>query len=151
MNVNDLYQCQCPGCETVRLRLGLEPTRWDLKPVKTLIGNEPTVFHLESLTWCLDFPGIKNPPPSAGDIRDASSSPGSGRSPEVGNGNPLQYSCLENPMDRGACWATVHGVTKSQTRLRLLSTHVASADLLRLRFFVSQRRMNSKRGKVTGK
>ena len=43
--------------------------------------------------------------------------PGSGRSPEEGNGNPLQHSCLENPMDRGVWWATVHGVTKSQTRL----------------------------------
>ena len=43
--------------------------------------------------------------------------PGSGRSPGGGHGNPLQYSCLENPMDRGAWWATVHGVTKSQTRL----------------------------------
>ena len=43
--------------------------------------------------------------------------PGSGRSPGEGNGNPLQYSCLENPMDRGAWWATVHGVAKSQTRL----------------------------------
>ena len=42
--------------------------------------------------------------------------PGSGRSPGEGNGNPLQYSCLENPMDRGAWWAIVHGVTKSQTR-----------------------------------
>ena len=43
--------------------------------------------------------------------------PGSGRSPGEGNGNPLQYSCLENPMDRRAWWATVHGVVKSQTRL----------------------------------
>ena len=43
--------------------------------------------------------------------------PGSGRSPGEGNGNPLQYSCLENPMDGGAWWATVHGVAKSQTRL----------------------------------
>ena len=41
--------------------------------------------------------------------------PGSGRSPGEGNGNPLQYSCLENPMDRGAWWATVHGITKSRT------------------------------------
>ena len=48
---------------------------------------------------------------------------GSGRSPEEGNGNPFQYSCLENPMDRGACWATIHGVTKSWTRLKRLSTH----------------------------
>ena len=49
--------------------------------------------------------------------RDPSSIPGSGRSPGEGNGNPCQYSCLENPMDRGAWWATVHGVTKSQTLL----------------------------------
>ena len=48
---------------------------------------------------------------------DAGSIPGSGRSPGEGNGNPLQYSCLENPMDRGAWQATVHGVTKSRTRL----------------------------------
>ena len=48
---------------------------------------------------------------------DLGSIPGLGRSPGEGHGNPLQYSCLENHMDRGAWWATVHGVTKSQTRL----------------------------------
>ena len=48
---------------------------------------------------------------------DLGSIPGPGRSPGEGNGNPLQYSCLENPMDGGALWATVHGVTKSRTRL----------------------------------
>ena len=53
-----------------------------------------------------------------GDIKDADSIPGSGRSPGEGHGNPVQCSCLENPMDRGAWWATVHGVTKSRTRLR---------------------------------
>ena len=58
---------------------------------------------------------VKNPPASAGDIRDLSLIPGSGRSPGEGNGNPLQDSCLENPMDGGAWRATVHGVTKSQT------------------------------------
>ena len=51
----------------------------------------------------------------AGDERDAGSIPGSGRSPGGGHGNPPQYSCLENPLDRGAWWAAVHGVTKSQT------------------------------------
>ena len=56
--------------------------------------------------------GVKNPPASAGDV---SSIPGSGRSLGEGNGNPLQYSCLENSMDREAWWATVCGVTKSQT------------------------------------
>ena len=60
---------------------------------------------------------VKNTPTSAGDIRDAGSIPGWGRSPGGGHGNPLQYSYLENPMDRGAWWATVHGVAKSRTRL----------------------------------
>ena len=54
-------------------------------------------------------PVAKNPPASAENIRDAGSIPGSGRSPGGGHGNPLQGSCLENPMDRGACRATVHG------------------------------------------
>ena len=63
---------------------------------------------------------VKNLPANAGDARDAGSIPGLGRSPGVGNGNRLQYSCQENSMDRGAWWATVHGVAKSQTRL---STH----------------------------
>ena len=60
---------------------------------------------------------VKNPPASAGDAGDLGSIPGSGRSPGEGNGNPLQYSCLGNPMDRGAWGATVHGVAKSRTRL----------------------------------
>ena len=60
---------------------------------------------------------VKNPPANAGDARDAGLIPESGRSPEVGNGNPLQYSCLEKSMDRGAWWATVLGVAKSQTWL----------------------------------
>ena len=60
---------------------------------------------------------VKNLPANAGDARDIDSVPGWGRSPGEGNGNPLQYFCLENPMD-GEVWrATVHGVTKSQTRL----------------------------------
>ena len=61
---------------------------------------------------------VKNLPANAGDIRDTRSVPGSGRSPGGGHGNPLQYSCLENPMDRGAWWATVQGVVKSQTQLK---------------------------------
>ena len=67
------------------------------------------------------FPGdaivVKNLPANAGDIRDAGLIPGSGRSSGEGNGSPFQYSCLENPMDGGAWWARVHGVTKSQTQL----------------------------------
>ena len=53
---------------------------------------------------------VKNPPASAGDVRDMGSIPGSGRCPGGGHSNPLQYSCLETPMDRGAQGATVHGV-----------------------------------------
>ena len=62
-------------------------------------------------------PVVKNLPANAGDIRDMASIPGLGRFSGGGNGNPLQYSCLENPMDRGTWQATVHGVTKSQTGL----------------------------------
>ena len=58
---------------------------------------------------------VKNLPAIAGDIKDVGSVPKLERSPRKGNGNPLQYSCLGNAMDRGAWWATVHGVTKSQT------------------------------------
>ena len=58
---------------------------------------------------------VKNLPAHAGDTGDVGLIPGSGRSPGGGNGNPLQYSCLENPMDRGAWWAIVHGVAKSWT------------------------------------
>ena len=63
------------------------------------------------------FPGGSEVKASASNTGDLGSIPGSGRSPGEGNGNPLQYSCLENPMDGGAWWATVHGVTKSRTRL----------------------------------
>ena len=71
------------------------------------------------LTWAVGFPDgslVKNLLANAGDAEDVDSIPGSGRSP--GNGNPLQYSCLDNPTDRGAWWATVQRVAKSQTLLR---------------------------------
>ena len=79
---------------------------------------------------------VKNSSANAGDARDPGSIPGSGipywgspagRSPTVGNGNPLQYSCLKNPMDKGAWQATVHEVTKSQTRL---STHTLTVNII---------------------
>ena len=66
---------------------------------------------------------VKNLPAKLEDISDAGSIPGLGRSLGGGNGNPLQYSCLENPTDRGSWRATVHGVAKSQTQLERLSTH----------------------------
>ena len=76
--------------------------------------------------WCglfQGFPGgsvVKNPLPSAGDAGDTGSTPGSGRSPGVGNGNPCQYPCLENFMDKGVWQAAIHEVAKSWTQL---STH----------------------------
>ena len=60
---------------------------------------------------------VKNSPANAGDARDTGLILESGRSPGGGNGNPLQYSCLENSMDRGTWWATFHGIAKSQTQL----------------------------------
>ena len=66
---------------------------------------------------------VKNPPAIAGDIRDMGLISGLGRFPGGGHGNPLHYSCLENPMDREAWWATVHRIVKSQTQLKQLSTH----------------------------
>ena len=84
------------------------------------------INHFLSIT--LGFSGGasgKEPACHARDIRGVSSIPGSGRSPGGGHGNPLQYSRLENPMDRGAWQATVHGVTKSQTEMKLLAhTHI---------------------------
>ena len=65
----------------------------------------------------IGFPGVSEVKVSACNVGDLGSIPGSGRSPGEGNGNPLQYSCLENPMDGGAWWAIVHGVAKSWTRL----------------------------------
>ena len=66
---------------------------------------------------------VKNPLASEGDRRDMGSVPGSGRSPGGGHGNLLKYACLENPMNRGAWWTTVHGVAKSWTRLSDQHTH----------------------------
>ena len=82
---------------------------------------------------------VKNLPANAGDARDTGLIPGLGRSSGVGNGNPLQYSCLENSVDRGAWWATVHGVTKRRTWLSahihiLFSDQCLSSCLLNLLF-----------------
>ena len=79
--------------------------------------NESHTVQLFGETSYLGFPGgsvVKNPPANAGDVGWI---PESGISPGEGNGNSLQYSCLGNPMDRGAWQATVHGVAKSQTQL----------------------------------
>ena len=80
-----------------------------------------------------DFPGgrvVKYPHANAGDPRDKSLIPGTGRSPGVGNSNPSQYSCLENSMGRGAWWAIVQGVAKSQTRLSNWAHAVSATEHL---------------------
>ena len=69
---------------------------------------------------------VKNPPAGAGDTGDSGSIPGSGRSPGDGNDKPLQYSCLENPMDRETWRAIVHGVTKQSDMTQRLSVHTVS-------------------------
>ena len=84
------------------------------------------IYSLE-IYWALLFPWlvlvVKNLPANAGDERDEDLVPGSGRSPGGGHGNPLQSSGLGNPMDRGAWWAIVHRVAKSQTQLKWFSVH----------------------------
>ena len=88
---------------------------------------------------------VKNPPASAGDIRDTGSIPQLGRSPREGSGNPLQYSCLENPIDRGSWEAAVHGVAKSRTQLSHFTLHnkawtaIVCCKLLCIRFFLFSR------------
>ena len=91
----------------------------------------------------MGFPGGSEVKASARNVEDLGSIPWSGRSPGEGNGIPLQYSCLENPMDGGAWWATVHGVAKSQTRLsdftftfhfHFLSCHLTRSHLKPLNF-----------------
>ena len=78
----------------------------------TLSGCKNKMRHVQREGASLLVQMIKNLPAN---VRDLGSIPGSRRSPGGGNGNPLQYSCLENPMDRGAWWATVHGVAKMGT------------------------------------
>ena len=84
------------------------------------------IWHSEDNYWASQLAlVVKNPPANERDIRDLGSIPGLGRSPRGWHGNPLHYSCLENPMERRAWQATVHGVAKSQTWLKQLSTQHA--------------------------
>ena len=91
-----------------------------------LLKNFPQFL---SSTQSKASPGGSEVKASASNARDLGSIPGSGRSPGEGNGNTLQYSCLENPMDRGAWQATVHGVPKSWTRLTSLHFFTQSKAL----------------------
>ena len=96
----------------------------ELSGLWSSIANMPILFHHYHGASQVVLV-LKNMPANAGNIRDMGSISGSGRSPGGGHGNPLQYSCLENPTDREAWWATGHGVTKSPTCLKRLNTHTA--------------------------
>ena len=104
-------------------------------PVKFLkrdIQENNQISKKESPQIFMGFPGgfmEKSLPANAGDLRDTGLIPGFGRSPGGDNGNPLHYSCQENPMDREAWWATVHSVAKSWTQLKRLSMHADSHTL----------------------
>ena len=96
------------------------PTETFLSPSTPVISKVCTLFN--HIQWvfsspCLSAAGGSEDKASACNVRDPGLIPGLGRSPGEGNGNPLQYSRLENPIDRGAWWATVHGAAKSPTRL----------------------------------
>ena len=95
--------------------LSLNVPQWHIDYFKLKLLREDPMQESSQVTLV-----VKNPPANAGDIKDAGSIPGLGRSPGGGHSNPFQYSCLENPINRGAWWPTVHRVAKSQTRLTQL-------------------------------
>ena len=92
-------------------------------------------FRTRIFAWVLGYRAsqvalvVKNLPASARDVRNADSIPGSERAPGRRHGNPFQYSCLENPTDRGAWQAAVHRITQSQTQLKRLCTHAHIGDI----------------------
>ena len=113
---------------------GIEPVHHLYIPWQRIWNIIDKIIKLRTILWNISrLPNthtrasqvalVKNPPANAVDIRDAGSIPESGRSPGGEHGNPLWYSCLENPMDRGAWGATVHRVAKSGTWMKRLSTH----------------------------
>ena len=89
--------------------------------MKLYVWNDPHLFYfyigVYTYIGIYTFPGGSDGKESACNAGDPGLIPGLGRTPGEGTGNPLQYSCLENSMERGVWWATVHGVTESQTRL----------------------------------
>ena len=117
--------CNLPSIFTKYCNLKLRRSNHhSLSPISSMYFEIVAVYFVFSklsishtLSLASQVLAVKNPPASARDTRDAGLIPGSGRSPGEGNGKPLQYSCLEKSMDRGAWWATVHGVAQSQTRL----------------------------------
>ena len=117
-----LYQRPCRLMEMAK-DLAQIPNR-PASPLPITLGpSVPLPIHCLLYGTFLVVLVIKNLPAKTGDIRDMGSIPGWGRSPGEEHGNPLQYSCLENPMDRGAWQSTVHGVVQSWTRLKRFSMH----------------------------
>ena len=121
--------------ETITLSISCTPIQNERlkEKIKGLSCWGNWVFYIGSHSgWWQDFPGgwvVKNPPANAGDSRNMGSIPGLGRSPGAGNGNSLQCSCLENPMDRGAWQAAVCRVAKSQTEWLSMHAHRMMAGL----------------------
>ena len=106
---DDIKMCTLPEKCTIDKIIGAGPQlsgSLDYSVVHSLYGASQMVLM------------VKNLPASAGDLRDVGLIPGSGRSPGGGRGHILQYSCLENPMDRGVWWTTVHGMAKRWTQLK---------------------------------
>ena len=135
--ISDLWQQDCVGGRGLGCLLlsQAEQTAKGSRREVFLKWEKQDTEELSHSYWQLpfesDMEGIRAPPGLSGKESTCKAAatgnrnfiPGSGRSPGGRHGNPLQYSCLENPMDRGAWWATVHGVTKSQTRRKQLSIH----------------------------
>ena len=122
----------------------LKPSLKDFEHNLTSVGNEcncPVVWTF-FITTLLGFPGSLDGKASSYNVGDLGLIPGSARSPGEGNGNPLQYSCLENPMDWGTWWATVHGIAKSPTRLSDFTFTFT------LSLFVAVKSYNSKRQSI---
>ena len=114
----------CPWFPSLCVTWSLSNSGGVQRPLKALgprIRGDPIFFILEDSSTVFQTLEVKNPPASAGDIRDVSSILESSLFPGKRNGNPLQYSCLENPMDREAGGAIVHGVTEGQTQLNDLA------------------------------
>ena len=110
-NDSILFRFSCSSLTTVSLVIGFFFTTTPCRCSLTVLG------FLFGLSYGIGFPGgtvVKNPPVHAGDAGDVGLIPGLGRSPGGGNGNPLQYSCLENSTESGAWRAIIHGIAKSQ-------------------------------------
>ena len=106
---------------------------WDIIDIWRCVSSRCTMWWFEThvLWWAFQVAlVVKNMPANARELRDTGSVPGLGRSPGGGHGNPFQYSRLENSMDRGAWWVTVHGVAKSRTWLSSFAQHSTYCEMI---------------------